>query len=149
MLNRSAAGTYVLLLAFFLFPFGADAQTASREQVQPAAKAQKFYRTELYLGRSRSNGPIVSDEEWSGFLSDTVTPRFPDGFTVIKAAGQYRDKTGAIISEPSEVLIILYSASSRKESRAKIEEIRTAYIQRFGQESVLRVDLPKSVRVLF
>ena len=146
---RWAAAANVLLLVALFFHSGANAQSAKRAEVRPSAKAEKFYRTELYLGRSRSNGPIVSDEEWNGFLSETVTPRFPDGFTAIKAAGQYRDKTGKIVSEPSEVLIILYPSSSKKVSRAKIEEIRTAYIQRFGQESVLRVDLPKSVRVLF
>ena len=124
------------------------------QSIQPAravaeARTEKFYRTDIYFGRARLDGTVVSNSEWKAFLDEIVTPRFPDGFTVLHATGQYREKSGRIISEPSEALIVLYPAASRKESRAKIEEIRTAYLRRFAQESVLRVDLPKSVRVSF
>lgn len=34
---------------------------------------------------------MVSDEDWRAFLAAEVTPRFPDGLTVIDAAGQWRD----------------------------------------------------------
>jgi hypothetical protein len=73
----------------------------------------KYYRTELYCGRSKPDGGMVSDEEWEKFLADVVTPRFPDGFTILKGTGQYREKSGKIISEPSNVLVFLYE--NRKE----------------------------------
>lgn len=114
-----------------------------------AAKAQKFYRTELYFGRSKPSGGLVSDADWNEFLAEVVTPRFPDGFTNVKAVGHYRERSGKIISEPSEVLIFFYSSAAKSISRAKIEEIRTAYVKKFEQESVLRIDLPRSVKASF
>lgn len=111
------------------------------------AAGDKYYRTELYCGRSKPDGGMVSDEEWDKFLADEVTPRFPDGFTILKATGQYREKSGKIISEPSNVLIFLYT--SKDESRLKIEEVRTAYVKQFNQESVLRLDFKQKVEVSF
>ena len=110
---------------------------------------EKYYRTELYFGRSKSNGTVVSEDEWTKFLKDEVTPRFPDGFTVLDGAGQYRDKNGRIVKEPSKVLVFLYTRKNRKTSSTKIDEIRTAYVKLFSQESVLRLDFKHSVNVLF
>lgn len=109
----------------------------------------KFYRTELYLGRSKPDGSFVSDGEWERFLADVVTPRFPDGFTILQGTGQYREKSGKIISEPSQVLVFLYTKATKRESRRKIEEIRAAYVKQFSQESVLRLDFKSSVEVSF
>jgi hypothetical protein len=125
------------------------AQAVAPTRVVTAAKAERFLRTELYFGRSKLNGTNISDDDWNRFLAEVVTPRFPDGFTVLKASGQYRDKSGKIITEPSEVLIFLYDRNSRISSRRKIEEIRSAYMKQFSQESVLRMDVPKSVSVYF
>ena len=113
------------------------------------AEGEKYYRTELFFGRSIPGGGLVSVEQWSQFLVEIVTPRFPDGFTILSGSGQYRDKSGKIISEPSKVLVFLYSRKALKESRAKIEEIRSAYVKKFDQESVLRVDFKSSVEVSF
>ena len=113
------------------------------------AEGDKYYRTELYFGRSIPGGGMVSEEEWAHFLAEEVTPKFPGGFAVLKGQGQYREKTGKIISEPSQILIFLYPAKTRKTSRAKIDEIRAAYIKKFNQESVLRVDFRKTVEVSF
>lgn len=110
---------------------------------------ETYYRTELYFGRSKPGGGMVTDAEWERFLNDVVTPRFPEGFTILKGMGQYREKSGKIISEPSQVLIFLYPKAARKTSRAKIDEIRAAYVKQFAQESVLRLDMPQRVRVSF
>ena len=141
----------MLFLVFVGSYAGVEGQTpvAGRTTARRAVKAERFLRTELYFGRLKPGGRLVSDEEWNSFLADAVTPRFPEGFTVLPAFGQYREKSGRIISEPSQVLIFLYPGSAKKESRAKIEEIRTAYIERFAQESVLRMDLLKRVSVSF
>ena len=145
-MNKAAT---LLFISMLILGGNAPAQTAQPARAPVVARAEKFYRTELYMGRSKPDGTFVSDEDWRSFLAETVTPRFPDGFTVVRGFGQYREKSGRIISEPSEVLIFFYSGRSKKDSRAKIEEIRTAYMKRFEQESVLRVDLPKSVSVFF
>ncbi len=146
---RTYSSGLLLLLAFFLQAGAAGAQSAPAAASVPTVRVEKFYRSELYFGRSIPGGGAGSDPDWSRFLADIVTPRFPDGFTSLKAIGQYREKSGAIITEPSEVLIFFYAGRTKNESRAKIEEIRAAYVKMFKQESVLRVDLPKTVRVSF
>lgn len=99
------------------------------------------------MGRSIPNGGAVSDAEWEQFLAEVVTPRFPEGFTVLSARGQWRESSGAIAKEPSEVLVFLYKKADRRAADRKIDEIRREYIRRFRQESVMRVDLRKSVIV--
>lgn len=139
-----------LFLAFAVFSSATALTPASTVGRVPVYDApQSYYRTELYFGRSIPNGGIVSDEQWEEFLLQTVTPRFPDGFTVFDARGQYRQQDGQVAKEPTKVLIFLYSAKARTASRRKIEEIRRAYVRQFRQESVLRVDLPSRVRVSF
>ena len=97
-----------------------------------------FSRTELIFGLSRSNGPDVTEEEFQHFVGTEVTPRFPDGLTLLTGRGQYKDSTGTIIQEWSKVLILFYHFN-KKNNRA-VEQIRKAYKDFFQQESVLRVD---------
>jgi len=145
----------VFATTFLILALAASVQIADARPVHFYSLAlvgqsvDKYYRTELYFGRSIPGGGLVSDEQWEEFLAEVVTPRFPDGFTILKGIGQYREKSGKIISEPSQVLVFFYSTKTKKESRAKIEEIRTAYVKKFNQESVLRLDFPKSVTVSF
>lgn len=108
-----------------------------------------FIRTELFFGSERPNKPEVSQAEFKQFLDDEVTPRFPDGLTLLTGSGQFREANGEIVQETSFVLVLLYPRETLRESSARIEEIRTRYIERFEQESVLRVDDPRPVRVSF
>ena len=137
------------LFTFIVIACGVGgAAQAPRTEVPPSAVAIKFLRTELYFGRSKPDGTLVTESEWSEFLSDVVSPRFPEGFTILSGKGQYRNAKGAIISESSEVLVIMYPSKGKRFSRSKIEEIRYAYKKRFDQESVLRVDV-SSAKVYF
>ena len=140
---------FLLVAALCIWSEAAIAQVPGPARTSAAVKAEKFLRTELYFGRSKPDGLQVSDEDWTRFLAEIVTPRFPDGFTVFKATGQYQEKSGKVIKEPSTVLVLLYPRKTRTESRTKIEEIRTAYKKQFNQESVLRIDLPYKVSVFF
>ena len=84
----------------------------------------------LYFGRTRTDA-----EAWQRFLAERVTPRFPSGFTVIDAAGQWQQRsTGRIIQERSTVIEI--AAPRTPEIVWKLEEIRADYRQAFAQESV-------------
>jgi len=110
---------------------------------QPAAvsctgSAVPYARLELLFGRGRKDGGEVSDDEWRAFLDAEITPRFPDGLTVLDAYGQWRNSAGAIAKEKAVMLVIWHRPTA--DSEAKIEAIRAAYKTRFGQESVLRVD---------
>jgi len=99
-------------------------------------------RTELYFGLDRAGpAPDVSDEEWQQFVREVVTPRFPEGLTVLSAVGQWRDTpSGNVVREPSRIVIILRPMDRAQDSDRAIEEIRGQYSRRFTQDTVLRVD---------
>ena len=97
----------------------------------------RFVKYELYMGRSGQSGEIVDDAAWDTFLGDTVTPRFPNGLTVLDAQGRWRDSEGAVGKERSTILVIL--APPGDEGLRLINEISDEYKVRFNQESVLEV----------
>lgn len=113
-----------------------NAQAAVQE---PPIFGEIWAKTELYFGTSRPNGPPVSDEKFNRFLDQQVTPRFPDGLTLLTGAGQFRNSSGVIIQEKSKLLILLYPLTDTDASN-RIEAIRESYKGQFQQESVLRVD---------
>lgn len=102
------------------------------------AGATAMHRLELVFGMARKNGGEVSEAEWRAFLDSEVTPRFPDGLTVLTGYGQWRGGTGSLVKETSRMLLIWYPGSA--DGDARIEAIRAAYRNRFGQESVLRAE---------
>ena len=103
------------------------------------ADAQPAVNDFLYFGTARPGG-VVSPQEWSAFLAEVVTPRFPDGLTAWPAAGQWRGADGRIAREASYVLNIVHARDARSDQA--LREIVAAYRSRFAQESVLRVRQP-------
>jgi Protein of unknown function (DUF3574) len=93
-------------------------------------------RDTLYFGRNRPSGGPVREAEWRQFLNEIITPRFPDGLTVVKATGQWRTTNGRIEREASEVVTVLHAGDPT--ARGRISEIIAEYRQRFDQEAVLR-----------
>ena len=90
---------------------------------------------QLLFGRSLKGGGMIDDTAWRDFLARSVTPRFPDGLTVLNGSGQWRQRaTGKIISEPSTVVEIVTLSSP--ETFQRLDAIRAEYRQRFDQESV-------------
>lgn len=108
-----------------------------------AAPAPAFVQTTLYLGRAIPAGGEVGDAALARFVAEEVTPRFPEGFTLIEGSGAWRDRvSGETIRERTMILIILHPPGRR----AAGEEIAAAYARRFGQQSVLRVESPAEAR---
>ena len=101
------------------------------------AGLDRFIEYRLFFGRSRQGVEVVSDAAWDAFLADEITPRFPDGLTVLDAAGQWRDSSGTVIRERAKLVIIL--AGPGGESLRHTEEIAEGFRRQFDQESVLRV----------
>jgi Protein of unknown function (DUF3574) len=97
-----------------------------------------FIRTELFFGLSRTGAPDISEQEFQNFVDTQVTPRFPDGLTLLSGKGQFRSAAGSIVQEGSKLLILLYPFSGKR--TADVDAIRTQYKAMFQQESVLRVD---------
>ena len=109
--------------------------------VPECSAGRTMQRHALYFGLTTSDGAVIDETRWSAFLAETVTPRFPDGFTVLEARGQWRNRdTGTIVRQPSRVLIVL--AADDPVTSAAVEGVRTAYRERFAQQSVLRVSAP-------
>jgi hypothetical protein len=102
------------------------------------AQLRPMVRTELFFGLNKEHGGIISDGEWKQFVDEMITPRFPDGFTVIDGAGQYLDTAHQLTCEHSRIVIILHDDSAL--STSAIEQLRRVYKSRYDQESVLRVD---------
>jgi hypothetical protein len=144
----------VLLAALVAFSFAARSAAAD-PPVQATAALQgdparpetaRWLRSELYF----SVGPLEAPDDdireirWRAFLDREVTPRFPDGLTVLDAYGQWRSR-GA--QEPvrlrSKVLVIL--CEDTPSNRAAIDAIRVAYKASTRDKSVLltteRVDV--------
>lgn len=96
----------------------------------------------LYLGTATPSGTVAADE-WKAFLRDVVTPRFPQGFTVMPASGQWRGTDGTPVREPSYVLVVIHPDEPAGD--AAVAAVATAYKARFRQESVLRVRSPACV----
>jgi hypothetical protein len=97
---------------------------------------QSMVRDTLYFGHNRPNGGRVRQAEWRQFLNEVITPRFPDGLTVMKATGQWRNANGHIEQEVSQVVTVLHAGDPT--ARGKISEVMAEYRQRFDQEAVLR-----------
>jgi hypothetical protein len=114
---------------------GAGLGSVNRPTTRPAV----WNRTELYFGTGRPDGSVVSDEEFMQFVDEQVTPRFPDGLTLLAGYGQFKNSAGVIEKEKSLVLILFYPPQMGDASKL-IEEIRETYKAMFQQESVLRAD---------
>jgi len=85
---------------------------------------------DLLFGRTH-----VSEANWARFLAAEVTPRFPDGFTVIDADGQWRAPGSQKISyERSKLLMIAMPPAADNDDR--LQKIIDAYKTRFKQRSV-------------
>ena len=89
------------------------------------------------FGRNVGDRLGVSEEDWRKFLDEDVTPRFPDGLSVMDVQGQWRASNGALIREPSKVLYLILDGGP--DDPAKIAHIRDAYKARFKQEAVLLI----------
>lgn len=89
----------------------------------------------LFLGRAVAGREPVSRPEWEAFAAAVVTPRFPDGFTVLEGRGQWRDPaTGAVAREDTVVLLVV--ASPGPETLRRLDEIAAEWRRQFRQRSV-------------
>ena len=98
---------------------------------------------ELVFGRGSDGALGVSEAEFRRFLSREVSPRFPDGLTVVNAKGRWTQSPNAAIGErPKLVMIVLRGGA---DDQAKLEAIRTAYQAQYHQQSVLLPTGPECI----
>ena len=97
---------------------------------------------ELIFGRNIGDRLGVGEGEFRRFVDEEVTPRFPDGFTVLDGRGQWREG-GRIVREPSKVLVVALAEEGR--GRAELAAVAEAYKARFRQHSVVAILRPGCV----
>jgi hypothetical protein len=110
------------------------------------AQAQGGVDTRLYFGLGPADQPQqgISEQAWREFLDREVTPRFPDGLSVLDVYGQWQGAQSASPERLRSKLLVIDHADTAQ-NRAKIEAIRTAWKRRTGDQSVLRVTQPADV----
>ena len=109
---------------------------------------EKFTEINVYFGREKGDGAMVTEEEWSGFLADTVTPRFPDGLTVVDARGQWLDTSeGRLYVESTKLLNVLVPSGVTDVGLASVRAVSDEYKSRFDQQAVFYTTLPACAAV--
>jgi len=99
------------------------------------APQRPMQQIELMFGRNVASHLWGGEAAWSRFLAREITPRFPDGLTVLDAAGQWRDPAGGrVMREPSKMVIIVTAEDAPVHDR--IASIVAAYKRQFRQRSV-------------
>jgi hypothetical protein len=141
VIRRMAASSVILLV---LLGAGGCASVAPATMA-PGVAAQAWIRSELYFGLGRADArDAEADARWARFLDEDVTPRFPQGLTVLDAYGQWRhSRDGGIERLHSKVLVVLHPDDAS--SRANLQALRDAWKRLSGDESVLWTQQPATV----
>ena len=107
----------------------ASAQIACRADQKASAVV------EMMFGRKIGERIGVTNAAWARFVDREITPRFPDGLSVVDAAGQWQDPVRKrVVREPSKIVTIVLRDSEKGQS--EIDAIAQAYKRQFRQQSV-------------
>ena len=85
----------MIRLGFALLLAGMASGCASLAPQACAPGQQAMLSAELLFGRKIGDRIGVSEADFRRFVDQEVTPRFPDGLTILDATGQYRDNERA------------------------------------------------------
>jgi hypothetical protein len=133
---RLAAATALLVIAPAI---------AATDSIPCDASLQARQVAHLLFGRNVEDRIRVSEADWHDFVAREVSPRFPDGFTVVDATGQWRDaRRGSTVLESSKLIEIVLPGGD--DDRIKVDAIAEAYKRRFEQQSVGLIIGPACVR---
>ena len=99
----------------------------------------------IFFGTNIPSGGQVSDEEWTAFVRDVVTPRFKDGLTVLEGDGQWLDPRGDVVREHVHIVEVAHKRGTSADGA--IAEIASEYKKRFKQDAVLRITAPITMRL--
>lgn len=131
--RRRTIGNLRAALCILLFAGAMDA--SAQTESCPLAGQNPMLVVQLFFGLSVPHRGPVTAKEWNSFLQKTVTPRFPDGFTVYDAYGQsLNPATGSVGREKTKVVLVAIVDTAA--ARAKIAEVADEYRGAFHQRSV-------------
>ena len=109
-----------------------------------SCSGNRMTQTDLYFGQLTLNGDTLSEQQWNTFVQQHISKVFPNGFTVIPAAGYWYDTAQHhLITEPSRVIVSISKMSPHFSKQ--IDSLRYWYKTLYQQQSVLRVN--KKVRM--
>ena len=108
---------------------------AAQETGCPLPGQKPMLIVQLFFGQSIAGRAPLSPQEWAEFLRRTVTPRFPDGFTVYDAYGQWQDPGGQRIAR-QKTKVVMIATEDSPATRSRIDEVSRAYRTQFRQQSV-------------
>ena len=104
---------------------------------------EPFTEFNFYFGLETGDGSEVTEEEWRTFLADIVTPRFPDGLTVLDARGQWLDAdANRLYRERTKLLNVLIPAEVSADAKRSLDEIARGYLEQFNQQVVFKTSSP-------
>src|SRR5205085_6127042 len=114
-----------------------QAQAQAQAQPQPytcvLSGEQRMLVAELFFGRNIPGRAPLTDAEWSEFAAQTITPNFPDGFTVFDGDGQWQNPvTGRIARDRTKVLLV--AAKRQPDLAPRLSAVIEAYQSRFHQQ---------------
>lgn len=123
----------------------AVSSTLSGDPTHPD-RTQGWVETKLFFGLGLADHPDqgVSEARWREFLDHEVTPRFPDGLSVLEVYGQWQGKNQTA-PERLRTKCIMIDYPDSAEARGKIDAIRSAWKKLTGDQSVMRVTVPADV----
>ena len=90
----------------------------------------------LYFGTAKPGG-LVTAEEWTAVLEETVVQDFREGLTFWTVDGRWENAAGLVLGEASYLLQLAHDGSPGKD-RA-LQRIVQQYKRKFQQEAVLRI----------
>ena len=88
----------------------------------------------LYFGQTTPTG-VVTEAQWRAFVMESLTPRFPTGFTELQARGRWQDRRGTVVDEATRIVEIAHDGTPV--SHARVRVVAADYKSRFAQQSVL------------
>ena len=140
-LNKLQANVAVVLSLMMLAACAASPAQPTPSSSQPAAyfcllpEEQRMLVAELFFGRGIKGRQPLTDGEWAEFAAQTITPNFPDGFTVFDGEGQWRNpQTGQIAANRTKILLV--AAQREPDLARRLSAVIHAYKARFHQQSV-------------
>lgn len=118
----------------------AGCTSAPKPQACPAGQAP-LRTAQLFLGAGAPVAP--GDRDLRRFVDQEITPRFPDGVTVVDGGGQWKGSGNRLIRQASKVVLVVLPAGG--DSQGKVEAVRTAYRSKFRQDPPVVLPPPACV----
>lgn len=118
-----------------------------RVGVLPSSEPEPWIRHEIYFGQVAKDGTPVPAGLWEAFASANLPACFPEGYTVLEAAGGWSGPDGRFIREPSRVVVAFLPAGQTGVG-LRVAALALCWKQLARQECLLWASSPATVATL-